>query len=38
MQGAENTEKQQLSASLRARMWEYRMISVILDRSKRELE
>ena len=30
MQGAENTEKQQLSASLRARMWEYRMISVIV--------
>lgn len=30
MQGAENTEKQQLSASLRARMWEYRIISVIV--------
>ena len=28
MQGAENTEKQQLSTSLRARMWEYRIISV----------
>ena len=44
MQGAENTEKQQLSTSLRARMWEYRIISVIvlciffLDRIKRELE
>ena len=30
MQGAENTEKQQLSAPLRARMWEYRIISVIV--------
>ena len=30
MQGAENTEKQQLSAPLRVRMWEYRIISVIV--------
>ena len=30
MQGAENTEKQKLSAPLRARMWKYRMISVIV--------
>ena len=28
--GAENTEKQKLSAPLRARMWKYRMISVIV--------
>ena len=30
MQETENTEKQQFSTSLRARMWEYRMISVIV--------